>query len=121
MIDLIASDKQRDFGQAKRTTLPQYCLDCEVRFACHGGCPRNRFTTTPDGEQGLNYLCAGYKLFFNHIDPVMKQMSKLLNQGRTPSEVPALAAGKESQRYAWAGRNDPCPCGSGVKHKNCHG
>ena len=121
MIELIASDKQREFGLAKRTTLPQYCLDCDVRFACHGGCPRNRFTTTPDGEQGLNYLCAGYKLFFNHIDPAMKQMSQMLKQGRAPSEVPAMVAGHESERYAWAGRNDPCPCGSGHKLKNCHG
>ena len=121
MIELIASDKQREFGQAKRSTLPQYCLDCDVRFACHGGCPRNRFTTTPDGEEGLNYLCAGYNLFFNHIDPVMKLMSKMLTQGRAPSEVPTLVAGHESERYAWAGRNGPCPCGSGHKLKGCHG
>lgn len=121
MIELIASDKQREFGRAKRETLPQYCLDCEVRFACHGGCPRNRFITTPDGENGLNYLCAGYKLFFNHINPVMRLMSQLLGQGRAPSEAPAIVAGRESERYAWAGRNDPCPCGNGKKSKKCHG
>ena len=90
MLDLIASDKQRNFGLAKRETLPQYCLDCEVRHACHGGCPRNRFIRTPDGQEGLNYLCAGYKLFFNHIDPVMRLMCELLEQGRAPSEAPAL-------------------------------
>jgi uncharacterized protein len=61
MIELIASDQQRQFGLDKRETLPQYCLDCEVRFACHGGCPRNRFTQTPDGEPGLNYLCPSYR------------------------------------------------------------
>jgi uncharacterized protein len=92
MIELIASERQQAFGAAKRETLPQYCLDCEVRFACHGGCPRNRFTTTPDGEEGLNYLCAGYKTFFNHIDPAMRLMSSLLQQGRAPSEAPPILA-----------------------------
>ena len=90
MIELIASDKQRAFGNAKRDTLPQYCQDCEVRFACHGGCPRNRFTSTPDGEDGLNYLCAGYKNFFNHVDPAMKLMSRLLAKNRAPSEIVQL-------------------------------
>jgi uncharacterized protein len=90
MIELIASDKQRAFGNAKRETLPQYCIDCEVRFACHGGCPRNRFVSTPDGEDGLNYLCAGYKAFFNHVDPAMKLMSRLLAQNRAPSEIVQL-------------------------------
>jgi len=88
--ELVASDKQRAFGQAKRDTLPQYCLDCDVRFACHGGCPRNRFTQTPDGEEGLNYLCASYKSFFNHIDEPMRAMSTLLHAGRAPSEAPAV-------------------------------
>jgi uncharacterized protein len=87
MIDLIASDKQREFGSAKRDDLPQYCLDCDVRFACHGGCPKNRFTTTPDGEPGLNYLCPSYKTFFHHITPTMKTMTTLLQQGRAPAEV----------------------------------
>jgi len=90
MIELIASDKQRAFGNAKRDTLPQYCRDCEVRFACHGGCPRNRFISTPDGEDGLNYLCAGYKAFFNHVDPAMKLMSRLLVKNRAPSEIVQL-------------------------------
>ncbi len=92
MIELIASERQQAFGAAKRETLPQFCLDCEVRFACHGGCPRNRFTTTPDGEEGLNYLCAGYKTFFNHIDPAMRLMSSLLQQGRAPSEASQILA-----------------------------
>ncbi|MCB0027576.1 MAG: anaerobic sulfatase maturase, partial [Anaerolineales bacterium] len=59
MIELVASEKQRQFGEAKLSTLPKYCRDCEVRFACHGGCPKNRFIKTPGGEPGLNYLCAG--------------------------------------------------------------
>jgi serine-type anaerobic sulfatase-maturating enzyme len=65
-----------------------------MRFACHGECPRNRFITTPDGEPGLNYLCAGYKLFFNHIDPAMKTMAGLLRQGRFADEIMELCPGK---------------------------
>ena len=56
-------------------TLPTYCRDCDVRFACHGGCPKDRFICTPDGQPGLNYLCAGYKLFFHHIADAMEFLS----------------------------------------------
>ncbi len=94
MIELISSDQQRKFGMDKRDTLPQFCLDCDVRFACHGGCPRNRFTTTPDGEEGLNYLCPSYKAFFKHVDPSMKLMSRLLKQNRAPAEIVKLGVPK---------------------------
>jgi len=73
--------------EAKRDTLPRYCRECEVRFACHGECPRNRFMSTPMGEPGLNYLCAGYKHFFNHIDHPMRIMATLLRHDRSPAEV----------------------------------
>ena len=96
MVELIASDRQRAFGRAKRDTLPRFCRDCEVRFACHGGCPRNRFTTTPDGEEGLNYLCPGYKAFFHHVDPAMRLMSRLLHQGRAPAEIVRLGVPRTS-------------------------
>jgi len=124
MIELIASDKQRQFGRDKMETLPRYCQECDVRFACHGGCPRNRFISTPDGEPGLNYLCAGYKLFFHHVSQPMQIMANLLRQQRAPSEIMAMYAsedGQQAEMYANAGRNDPCPCGSGKKFKNCHG
>ncbi len=64
---IVDSDKQVQFGLDKKTSLPQYCLDCDVRFACNGECPKNRFIKTPSGEDGLNYLCAGYKYFFHGI------------------------------------------------------
>jgi uncharacterized protein len=64
----VVAPKQRKFGQDKFDTLPKHCRECEVLFACYGECPRNRFTLAPDGEPGLNYLCAGYKTFFKHID-----------------------------------------------------
>jgi uncharacterized protein len=92
MGELVASQKQRAFGQHKLESLPKYCRECEVRFACHGECPRNRFITTPDGEPGLNYLCAGYKRFFNHITPAMNTMAGLLRQGRFADEIMQLPA-----------------------------
>jgi uncharacterized protein len=113
MVELVTSPKQRAFGRAKADTLPAYCRSCEVRFACHGECPRNRFTLTPDGEPGLNYLCAGYKSFFTHIDGPMRLMAGLVRSGRYADEVRGILTG--------AGRNDPCPCGSGRKSKACHG
>jgi uncharacterized protein len=87
MIDLVASDKQQRFGLDKLNTLPLYCQKCSVRFACHGGCPKNRFMETPDGEPGLNYLCAGYKAFFQHIDQPMRTMAELLLRNRAPVEI----------------------------------
>jgi uncharacterized protein len=87
MIELVASERQREFGQAKRDALPKYCRECDVRFACHGECPRNRFIKTPDGEPGLNYLCAGLKLFFHHVDRPMRIMADLLRQNRAPAEI----------------------------------
>ena len=120
----MASDRQRQFGLHKRDSLPKYCRECEVRFACHGECPKNRFIETPDGEPGLNYLCAGYKAFFKHIDRPMRLMTELLRRDRAPAEVMLILAAEEAQvqkAFARAGRNDPCPCGSGRKFKHCHG
>lgn len=124
MIELVMSEPQRQFGRAKLETLPEYCRQCEVRFACNGGCPKNRFIHTPDGEPGLNYLCAGYRAFFNHIDGAMKFMAGELRAGRAPANIMAHTARQDAafaQRLAQLGRNDPCPCGSGRKVKQCHG
>ena len=112
LVELLASPKQRSFGEAKRDALPRYCLECPVRFACNGECPKNRFTLSPSGEPGLNYLCAGLKEFFGHIDGPMRLMADLLRQGRYADEVMGI--------FASAKRNDPCPCGSGTKAKFCH-
>ncbi len=124
MLTLVASDQQRKFGNDKRDTLPRYCLECPVRFACHGGCPRNRFIKTPDGEEGLNYLCAGYKAFFTHVDRPMRLMAGLLRQGRYADEVMGILAKEEGRMQGTVpvvGRNESCPCGSGKKYKQCHG
>ena len=125
MLELVSSEKQRQFGEEKQSSLPRYCRECKVRFACHGGCPKNRFIRTPDGESGLNYLCAGYKAFFKHIDRPMKIMASLLKQRRAPAEIMKLMAIEDEkqlqQAFTKTGRNDPCPCGSGKKFKLCHG
>jgi uncharacterized protein len=88
--NMVTSDFQNRFGRDKSDTLPKYCRECEVRFACHGECPKHRFIRTPEGEPGLNYLCAGYKQFFNHIDRPMRIMTDLLRAGRAPAEIMGL-------------------------------
>jgi uncharacterized protein len=84
---MVESPRQQEFGQAKSATLPKYCLQCEVRFACNGECPKHRFAKTPDGEEGLNHLCEAYKKFFTHIDKPMRAMSALLRSGRPPADI----------------------------------
>ena len=85
--EMVSSEFQREFGKAKASTLPRYCLDCEVRHLCHGECPKHRFLRTPDGDPGLNYLCRAYKQFFNHSAPAMQEMVRLLKSGRAPAEI----------------------------------
>ena len=85
--DLVSSDKQRSFGRAKSEGLPRYCRECEFLFTCHGECPKNRILTTPDGEPGLNWLCAGLKAFFAHTKRPMREMAELLKNGRYADEI----------------------------------
>lgn len=113
LADLVGSPKQRAFGADKRDRLPTFCLECDVRFACWGECPRNRFVSTPSGDAGLNYLCEGYKAFFHHVDGPMRLMADLVQLGRPAAEVAGI--------FRTAARNEPCPCGSGRKAKHCHG
>lgn len=121
---MAASPQQVAFGNAKQEALPEYCRACEVRFACNGECPKHRFLKTPDGEPGLNYLCAGYKMFFNHVDPSMRFMAGQLRQQQAPANVMAWTRARDQEAALAAappGRNDPCPCGSGQKYKRCCG
>lgn len=85
--ELVKSAQQRQFGRDKSDRLPAACLKCEVLFACHGECPRNRFVRTTDRVEGLNYLCTGYNAFFKHIDLPMRLMTDLLRQGRPAGEI----------------------------------
>lgn len=95
LLEIVDSPTQVAFGRAKASTLPKYCRDCDVRFACNGGCPKDRIIHTPDGEPGLNYLCEGYREFFGHIDLPMQTMANLLRQGRDAAGVMAWAKAKD--------------------------
>lgn len=79
--EMVLSKTQIAFGASKETGLPGYCRECDVLFACRGGCPKHRFAKSPDGEPGLNYLCPGFKRFYHHVDPYMKHMVKLIRNG----------------------------------------
>ena len=117
---LVNSERMQKFGNDKRDTLPKYCRECDVRFACHGECPKHRFLKAPDGEWGLNYLCAGYLKFFHHVTPYMKTMTALLHAGRAPAELMGMLLQREAAAAKKTpGRNEPCPCGSGKKYKVC--
>lgn len=118
---LVNSPQQKKFGADKNDTLPKYCQQCEVRFACNGECPKHRFATTPDGEPGLNYLCAGYKMFFNHVDPYMRFMAEELRHQRPPANIMESLRSRERQSSGKPTRNQPCSCGSGRKYKQCCG
>jgi uncharacterized protein len=87
---MVGSHRQEKFGEDKKSTLPKFCRECDIRFVCNGGCPKNRVLHTPDGEFGLNYLCAGYKAFFRHIDPAMNTMANLLQQRQPPARIMEL-------------------------------
>ena len=117
MLELIDLPQQREFGAAKRDTLTRYCRDCDVRVACNGGCPKDRFATSPYGEAGQHYLCPGYKAFFHHVEGPMHAMAQLLHDGGAPAELMDQYATTDAQR----GRNEPCTCGNGRKWKKCHG
>jgi uncharacterized protein len=124
LIDLVISEKQRKFGLDKRKELPEYCRKCEVLSICNGECPKNRFMKTPDGQAGLNYLCAGYKAFFKHVEKPMLIMADLIRRGRLAKEVMIILKeeGRDSEnKFLKIGRNEPCPCGSRKKFKKCHG
>jgi len=120
LVELLESQAQRAFGQAKLNTLPHYCQACDVRAMCNGECPKNRFILTPDGETGLNYLCAGYKRFFTYCQPFVTEVARLWRQNNQEQQKPLVRA-TDTQAIPKAGRNDPCPCGSGLKYKKCCG
>lgn len=120
LAELAGSSAQQEFGNAKFNSLPQQCLRCDVRFACNGECPKHRFAFTDDGEFGLNYLCAGYKRFFRHIDPYMQFMADQVSRRQSPASVMRWIEQSEIRTpSSKVGRNDRCPCGSGHKFKRC--
>lgn len=126
--DLNRSDSAVEFGQDKLTRLTPDCQACEFKFACHGGCPKHRFTLSPKAFPHHNYLCKGYFHFFSHSAPYMAAMRDLIKQNRAPAEIMGLVHQHKQQQSTTAhlgaqnvGRNDKCPCGSGKKFKRCCG
>ena len=119
---LAGAPEQVAFGRAKRDGLPRACRECPVLALCNGGCPKDRFATSPDGEAGLSYLCGGYRRFYEHTAPLMLRMAGLARArrpvGDVMEELRREEAGSEA-RWRAASRNDPCPCGSGRKYKQC--
>lgn len=117
MLKLIASPEQRKFGQDKRDTLTQQCQNCNVRNWCNGGCPKDRFALSKDGEPGQNYLCAGLEKFFMHTGPTFNVMAQLLRKSHAAADVMDSIAALDTKR----GPYQPCACGSGKKFRFCHG
>jgi uncharacterized protein len=118
LVELLESPAQRAFGKAKLETLPRYCQECEVKVMCNGECPKNRFLQTPDGEAGLNYLCAGYKRFFAHCQPFVSEVAAQWPRQNLDRQMPPEQTAN-ARTSLKPGRNDPCPCGSGLKYKKC--
>jgi uncharacterized protein len=119
LAEMLESPAQRDFGRIKRDGLPRYCRECEVLSSCNGGCPKDRFAWTPDGESGLNYLCPGLKKFFIHSRPPLQRIASLMRSGVPVERLMDSLRSEDGEAAARAGRNDPCPCGSGLKYKKC--
>ncbi len=119
LTELLCGDAHESFGSDKRDSLPRYCLTCDVLPMCNGGCPKDWFINAPDGEQGLNYLCSGFKQFFSHCRPVFEKLVPLWRSGANQEQLMAAARGETDGSGARVGRNESCPCGSGKKYKRC--
>ena len=107
------------FGESKRESLPKTCFECEWLDVCNGGCPKDRFAITDNGEPGLNYLCSGLKRFFSYVKPAVSYVTKLSSNGLNNEEIMAKLRKQVAEIWKGIGRNDPCPCGSGKKAKLC--
>lgn len=88
---MFGSERQRQFGAVKETSLPRCCRGCDVLIACRGECPKHRFLTAPDGEPGLNYLCAAYRKFFRHARPYLEAIVQTIRMGYPAEKVMTLA------------------------------
>lgn len=125
--ELAALPCQEQFGLDKTERLPEKCRQCKFIFACNGGCPKDRIAPTSPNDFCINYLCEGFERFFRHIDPVMKEMARLIGAGRAPAEIMRQLRRQRSEKMRKntaasgnkIGRNSLCPCGSGRKYKAC--
>ncbi len=116
---LVDSPIQRRFGDDKRDRLPAQCRSCSWLMVCNGGCPKDRFALAEDGEPGLNYLCSGLRQFFAHAEQPLRQVMERRRRRLSPEAIMAELCAESQVRWRGIGRNDPCPCGSGRKAKQC--
>jgi uncharacterized protein len=116
---LVDSPAQLSFGENKRTGLPGQCRNCRWLAVCNGECPKNRLILADDGSPGLNYLCKGLRFFFTHSERPLKRVIERQKQGIHSKAIMAELRAELVAKWKGVGRNDPCPCGSGLKAKQC--
>lgn len=87
LIDMLYGEQQQEFSRLKHSSLPRQCRECDMEFACHGECPKNRFMKDNYGDSGLNYLCPGYYHYYQHVAPYMDYMKQELMSQRPPSNI----------------------------------
>lgn len=95
LIDMLYGEKQQAFSRLKHTSLPRQCKECDMEFACHGECPKNRFEKDKYGEPGLNYLCQGYYQYYTHVAPYMDFMKRELLAQRPPANIMNVFGGQD--------------------------
>lgn len=116
---LVDSPVQAAFGAHKRDSLTRQCRECPYLPLCNGGCPRDRFGISEDGEKGQYYLCNGLRRFFRYAGSRLDILADGLRTRQAPSALTAALRAEERAIWKNVGRNDPCPCGSGKKAKTC--
>jgi len=116
--ELVDAPIQRCFGDDKGDRLPARCRSCSWLAVCNGGCPKNRFALAEDGEPGLNYLCSGLRHFLAYIEKPLKKVIERMRQWLSSEAIMAELRAELLVRWRGIGRNDLCPCGSGLKAKN---
>jgi len=117
--EMVDAPIQQHFGDDKRDRLPAQCRSCSWLMLCNGGCPKDRFALTADGEPGLNYLCSGLQHFYAHAEKPLKKVIERMKQGLSSDAIMGEVRAELAVRWRGIGRNDLCPCGSGLKAKNC--
>jgi uncharacterized protein len=119
LVELLESPALLEFGRNKLERLPHYCRQCAVLALCNGGCPKDRVARTPEGEEGLNYLCPGLKQFYIHSRPYLQKLAWHQRAGDSTEAFMRSLKPTDAATAPQAKRNDPCPCGSGRKYKKC--
>jgi uncharacterized protein len=119
LAELLESPALLEFGRGKRERLPRICRQCDVLALCNGGCPKDRLSATPEGEEGLNYLCSGLKQFYTHSRPYLQKLAWHRRSGEPVENYMRSITSGNAAAKPKASRNDLCPCGSGRKYKRC--